>query len=53
MDYKAEIEIDVQDAFDGLDSYRQREFIKDNISIVYIEDLIDIIEGHGYKVIDE
>ena len=53
MDYKAKIEIDVQEAFDELDSYRQREFIKDNISIVYIEDLIDIIEDRGYKVIDK
>ena len=53
MEYKAEIEIDVQDAFDGLDSYKQREFIKDNISIVYIEDLIEIMEAKGYKVIEE
>ena len=52
-DYKAKIEIDVQEAFDELNSYEQREFIKDNISIVYIEDLIDIIEAKGYKVIEE
>ena len=53
MGYKVKIEFDVQEAFDGLDSYSQREFIKDNISIVYIEDLIDIIEDLGYKVIDK
>ena len=53
MDYKAKIEIDVQEAFDELSSYEQREFIKDNISIVYIEDLIDIMEAKGYKVIEE
>ena len=53
MDYKAKIEIDVQEVFDGLNSYEQREFIKDNISIVYIEDLIEIMEAKGYKVIEE
>ena len=53
MEYKVKIGFDVQEAFDGLSSYEQREFIKDNISIVYIEDLIDIIEDRGYKVIDE
>ena len=53
MDYKAKIGFDVQEAFDELDPYSQREFIKNNISIVYIEDLIDIIEDSGYKVIDE
>lgn len=53
MDYKTKIEIDLQETFDGLSSYEQREFIKDNISIVYIEDLIEIMEDRGYKVIDE
>lgn len=53
MDYKAEIKIDVQEVFDELSSYEQREFIKDNISIVYIEDLIEIIEYRGYKVIEK
>lgn len=53
MDYKAKIGFDVQEAFDELDSYSQREFIKDNISIVYIEDLIEIVEAKGYKVIEE
>ena len=53
MEYKAKMEIDVQEAFDELSSYEQREFIKDNISIVYIEDLIDIMEAKGYKIIEE
>ena len=53
MDYKAKIEIDVQDAFDELRRREQEEFIKSNLSVLYIDDLIEIIESNGYKVIEK
>ena len=53
MDYKAKIEIDVQDAFDELRRKEQEEFIKSNLSVLDTDDLIEVIESRGYKVIDE
>ena len=53
MDYKAKIEIDVQDAFDELRRREQEEFIKSNLSVLDIDDLIEIIESNGYKVIEK
>ena len=53
MDYRAKIEIDVQDAFNELRHNEQREFIKNNISVMYTDDLIEIIEADGYKVIEK
>ena len=53
MDYKAKIEIDVQEAFDELRPNEQREFIRNNISAMYTEDLIAIIEASGYEVIEK
>ena len=53
MDYKAKIEIDVQDAFDELRRKEQEEFIKSNLSVLDIDDLIEIIEPNGYKVIEK
>ena len=53
MDYKAKIEIDVQDVFDELRRKEQEEFIKSNLSVLDIDDLIEVIESRGYKVIDE
>ena len=50
MDYRAKIEIDVQDAFDELRRKEQEEFIKSNLSVLDIDDLIEIIEPNGYKV---
>lgn len=53
MDYKAKVEIDVQEAFDELRHNEQREFIKNNISILYTEDLIEIIKADGYEVTEK
>ena len=53
MYYKAKIEIDVQDAFDELRRKEQEEFIKSNLSVLDIDDLIEIIEPNGYKVIEK
>ena len=53
MDYKAKIEIDVQDAFDELRRREQEEFIKSNLSVLDIDDLIEVIESQGYKVIEK
>ena len=53
MDYRAKIEIDVQDAFDELQRKEQEEFIKSNLSVLDIDDLIEVIESSGYKVIEE
>lgn len=53
MDYKAKVEIDVQEAFDELRHNEQREFIKNNISILYTEDLIEIIKVDGYEVTEK
>lgn len=53
MYYKAKIEIDVQDAFDELRRREQEEFIKSNLSVLDIDDLIEVIESQGYKVIEE
>ena len=53
MDYRAKIEIDVQDAFDELQRKEQEEFIKSNLSVFDTDDLIEVIESQGYKVIDK
>ena len=53
MDYKAKIEIDVQEAFDELHPKEREEFIKSNLSVLDIDDLIEVIESRGYKVIEE
>ena len=53
MDYKAKREIDVQEAFDELRRKEQEEFIKSNLSVLDTDDLIEVIESRGYKVIDE
>ena len=53
MDYKAKIEIDVQDAFDELQRNEQEEFIKSNLSVLDTDDLIEVIESQGYKVIEK
>ena len=53
MDYRAKIEIDVQEAFDELRRKEQEEFIKTNLSVLDTDDLIEVIESRGYKVIDE
>ena len=53
MYYKAKIEIDIQDAFDELRRKEQEEFIKSNLSVLDIDDLIEIIEADGYKVIEK
>ena len=53
MDYKAKIEIDIQDAFDELRRKEQEEFIKSNLSVLDTDDLIEIIEADGYKVIEK
>ena len=53
MDHRAKIEIDVQDAFDELRRREQEEFIKSNLSVLDTDDLIEVIESSGYKVIDE
>ena len=53
MDYRAKIEIDVQEAFDELRRKEQEEFIKSNLSVLDTDDLIEVIESRGYKVIDE
>ena len=53
MDYKAKIEIDVQETFDELRRKEQEEFIKSNLSVLDIDDLIEVIESSGYKVIEE
>ena len=53
MDYKAKIEIDVQEAFDELRRKEQEEFIKSNLSVLDIDDLIEVIESRGYKLTEE
>ena len=53
MDYKAKVEIDVQEAFDELRHNEQREFIKNNVSILYTGDLIEIIKADGYEVTEK
>ena len=53
MDYKAKIEIDVQDAFDEMRRKEQEEFIKSNLSVLDTYDLIEVIESQGYKVIEK
>ena len=53
MDYRAKIEIDVQDAFDELRRKEQEEFIKSNLSVLDTCDLIEVIESQGYKVIEK
>ena len=53
MEYKAKIEIDIQDAFDELRRKEQEEFIKSNLSVLDTDDLIEIIEADGYKVIEK
>ena len=53
MDYRAKIEIDVQEVFDELRRKEQEEFIKSNLSVLDIDDLIEVIESSGYKVIEE
>ena len=53
MDYKAKIEIDVQETFDELRRKEQEEFIKSNLSVLDTDDLIEVIESSGYKVIEE
>ena len=53
MDYKAKIEIDIQEAFDELRRKEQEEFIKCNLSVLDTDDLIEIIEADGYKVIEK
>ena len=53
MDYRAKIEIDVQEAFDELRRKEQEEFIKSNLSVLDIDDLIEVIESQGYKVIEK
>ena len=53
MDYRAKIEIDVQEAFDELRRKEQEEFIKSNLSVLDTDDLIEVIESRGYKVIEE
>ena len=53
MYYKAKIEIDVQDAFDELRRKEQEEFIKSNLSVLDTDDLIEVIESRGYKLIEE
>ena len=53
MDYRAKIEIDVQEVFDELRRKEQEEFIKSNLSVLDTDDLIEVIESRCYKVIDE
>ena len=53
MEYRAKIEIDVQEAFDEMRRKEQEEFIKSNLSVLDIDDLIEVIESRGYKVIEE
>ena len=53
MDYRAKIEIDVQEAFDELRRKEQEEFIKSNLSVLDTCDLIEVIESQGYKVIEK
>ena len=53
MDYRAKIEIDVQEAFDELRRKEQEEFIKSNLSVLDTYDLIEVIESQGYKVIEK
>ena len=53
MDYRAKIEIDVQETFDELRRKEQEEFIKSNLSVLDIDDLIEVIESRGYKLIEE
>ena len=53
MDYRAKIEIDVQEAFDELRRKEQEEFIKSNLSVLDTDDLIEVIESQGYKVIEK
>ena len=53
MDYRAKIEIDVQDAFDELRRKEQEEFIKSNLSVLDTYDLIEVLESQGYKVIEK
>lgn len=50
MDFKAKIEIDVQEAFDEMRANEQREFIKNNINVLYTDDLVEILRGDGYNV---
>ena len=39
--------------FDELRRKEQEEFIKSNLSVLDIDDLIEVIESSGYKVIEE
>ena len=53
MDYRAKIEIDIQEAFDELRPKEREEFIKSNLSVLDTDDLIEVIESRGYKLIEE
>ena len=53
MDYRAKIENNVQEAIDKLRRKEQEEFIKSNLSVLDTDDLIEVIESRGYKVIEE
>lgn len=50
MDYKAKIEIDVQEAFDELQPEEQEEFIKNNLSVLDNDILIETLEANGCQV---
>lgn len=53
MDFKAKIEIDVQEAFDAMRITEQRNFIKENIGVLYSDDLIEVLRQDGFEVIEK
>ena len=53
MAYTAKTQLDVQPAFDELRPKEREEFIKSNLSVLDTDDLIEVIESQGYKVIDK
>lgn len=53
MDFKAKIEIDVQEAFDAMPITEQRAFIKNNMEVLYTDDLIEALRQDGIEVIEK
>ena len=53
MEFKAKVEVDVQEAFYALGIAQQRAFLKENINILYVEDISEALEDSGYKIVKD
>lgn len=46
-------EVDINEVFDQLSYRQQKNFIKDNLDIIDIDDIINYLEDKGYTITDK